>query len=485
MSMPIIIGAAIAHAASRWDRTVSRIQSRAARTVDRSATAERLLRFVVIDLSVRIFAILRLAGLEPDRPGTPLWAQENGGGRLLRDLVARAGLTREELAEQLGGSSTSSVDNWRDGKVRLTNDSIAAILEVLADHIEDVTSGDLALEIQRQFTFATIVDLIEPWIGRQKVIDLSMALVRFVWLMTEDVRQMNRPPIEEALGIELDAIRLGTGDPAIGTLLRNLSVVEPDESWRRDLLAATLDWGVLFESSVAQANPTQTAAGRAQDIRDVPSVAADLPGLGKPPSDDDPAREAVSWLANEGSDLLRRVAVGNLPSPVSIMEAGIERRRAIARSFPHSPLAHSELGSYLGMAGKNLRRRDLIDEGVTECRIAAGLLPGWDTPAVEPGIILANFGAFDEALAELERGREDLPEETPHFRFAKGYVLMEMSRYSEAREYFERVLVDRPEYALASLHAARCAFMLGDMWGGQGHAKTARRLGEPSAYIAW
>ena len=108
--------------------------------------------------------------------------------------------------------------------------------------------------------------------------------------MTEDVRQMNRPPIEEALGIELDAIRLGTVDPAIDTLLRNLSVLEPDESWRRDLLAATLDWGVLFESGVAQANPTQTAAGLAQDIRDIQSADTGKPVLGEPASGDDPAR---------------------------------------------------------------------------------------------------------------------------------------------------------------------------------------------------
>ena len=128
------------------------------------------------------------------------------------------------------------------------------------------------------------------------MIDLSTALVRFVWLMTEDVRQMNRPPIEEALGIELDAIRLGTVDPAIGTLLRNLSVLEPDESWRRDLLAATLDWGVLFESGVAQATPTQTAAGLAQDIRDIQSADTGKPILGEPASDDDPAREAVGSI---------------------------------------------------------------------------------------------------------------------------------------------------------------------------------------------
>ena len=83
VSMGAIIGVSIARAASRWDRAVSRIQNRSATTVERAATIDRLLRFVVIDLAVRIFAILRLSSLEPSRPGTPLWAMENGGGRLL------------------------------------------------------------------------------------------------------------------------------------------------------------------------------------------------------------------------------------------------------------------------------------------------------------------------------------------------------------------------------------------------------------------
>ena len=142
MPMAAIIGVSIARAASCWDRAASRIQNRSATIVDPSVTTERLLRFVVIDLAVRIFVILRLPGLEPDRPGTPLWAQENGGGKLLRELAARAGLTREELADQLGG------------KVRPINDSIAAISSVLSKNIGDATPGDLALEIQQKFTCA-------------------------------------------------------------------------------------------------------------------------------------------------------------------------------------------------------------------------------------------------------------------------------------------------------------------------------------------
>ena len=141
VSMAVIIGVSLARAASRWDRAVSRIENRSAATVELGATTERLLRFVVIDLAVRVFAILRLAGLEPDSPETPLWAQENGGGKLLRERAARAGVTRQDLAAQLGGATTTSVDNWFDGKVRPTNDSIAAISRVLAGRIKDATPG--------------------------------------------------------------------------------------------------------------------------------------------------------------------------------------------------------------------------------------------------------------------------------------------------------------------------------------------------------
>ena len=158
-----------------------------------------MLRFVVIDLSLRVFELLRLSDLDPPRPHTPTWAKKNGGGMMIRQLVARAGLTRHQMANRLNVSKTS-VDNWLDGRVRPENDSIAALAGVLAGRLKDITPDQLGLEVQRQLTFAAIGDLVESWIGRRRVVDLSTALVRFVWMITEDVGTMDRRPLDEVAG---------------------------------------------------------------------------------------------------------------------------------------------------------------------------------------------------------------------------------------------------------------------------------------------
>ena len=137
------------------------------------------------------------------------------------------------------------------------------------------------------------------------------------------------------------------------------------------------------------------------------------------------------------------------------------------------------------MAGKHLSRRSLVDEGILECKISAGLRPGWDNPAVEPGIILNNIGEYEEAIQELTTAEEALGEATAHLSFAMGYALMMLKSHTEALERFERVVEDQPDYALANLYAARCSFALGDKTRGIGYARTARRLGEPAEFNAW
>ena len=139
----------------------------------------------------------------------------------------------------------------------------------------------------------------------------------------------------------------------------------------------------------------------------------------------------------------------------------------------------------MGMVGKNLRERRFIDEGVFECRIAAGLRPDWDNPAVEVGIILMNVGDYEGALSELAKARETLPGETPHLRFALGYPLMMLERFEEALEHFEAAIDARPDYASSYTHAARCAFKLGDKRKGARYAKAARMLGEYEEFTAW
>ena len=475
LSMPEFIREAIAHAALRWDNLQATTQSRGPATLDTGQAAYQFLRIVVVDVALRAFALLRLANLQPHPPTTPLWAQENGGGKVLRELTKNAGLTRKQLAARLETSSTS-VDNWLDGKNRPSPEYFAKLAGELATPGLGKLSFQLEQDIRRQFTFSHLADLLAPWIGREQVIILSTALVRFAWQLTEGVRKISPRPVEEAGPVELTTLRYGTADPFVGPLLEMLAQSEADLEWRRDILAAATNWNLPFQAAAIQAGQPRSAAGLAQDIQDVTPNGSPLSTA---------EQEAMQQLLADERQEHARIIRGDLRLLGQLHEAGIVRRRAIVHQFPESSHAHFQLGSYLGMAGKHLRDRSLIDEGITECKIAAGLLPEWDAPAVEPGIILANIGAFDEALSELHQAWARLPVATPHFRVNIGYVLRNLSRYAEALEHLEQVLNDKPDYALAALHAAHCAFSLGDPRKGLHYAKVARRLGEPSAYHAW
>ena len=483
ISMSEIVAEIIENASSRWDGLLARIQSRSTPIKDYEQAVDQFLRFVVIDLSLRVFALARLAGIELQPVSeTPLWAQENGGGKLLRSLTESAGLTRDQLAARLEVSYTS-VDNWLDGKNRPTPENISVLADVLAGVITNSDARKLEQQIQRQFTLAHIADLLVPFIVRDKVGEMSSALMRFARLITEDVKSMERPPLEEDPRGELAALCFGTDHFATPVLLENLADSIPDEDWKKDILRATVDWNIQFERVAAQTGGGRTAAGLSQDVTEVfnrRGIDGEISGYV------DPAQEAISQL---GTDTFNneywRIDANPINSLVRNLDYGVSRRRAIVRDFPTSPDAHAQLGSYLGMAGKWLGRRDLIDEGILECKIAANLLPNWDNPAVEPGIILINIGEYEEALQELMRAKETLQEETPHLMFNMGYALMMLSKSQEALEHFEDALAVNPNYALALRYAASCAFELGKKQKGIRYAKKARRFGEPAAYKEW
>ena len=476
ISMPIIIAEAIARESQRWDKSVATMQSRSG-TANDPASIVGLLRIFTVDLAIRVFALLRLSEIKPSNAEIPLWAQENGGGKFLRALTKQSGLTRDNLVKCLDVSYTS-VDNWLDGHNPPMPENIAAIANVVANHIPQVKAQQIEQDISRQFTFAHLADLIAAQICREQTVELSSALMRFVRLITPDVNGMVRPPITEIGGDEVDALRFGAASPWVSeVLLPNLSIVETDCVWKEAIAAAAIPWDVSFQYEGVQNALPRSAAGLAQDILDMHGA-------------EDPARdEILRRLVSESNINYRRTSYlepgDELEMLFETLETGIAVRRSIVRDFPSSPTAHINLGSFLGMAGKWMRRRDLVDEGITECKIASMLLPDWDNPAVEPGIILANIGAYEEALAELAQAAERLHEPTPHLQFAIGYVLMELSRHTEALEHFESVIASRPDYALAYNHAARCAFAVSETTKGTSYAKTARRLGEPGEYNAW
>ncbi len=237
--MPVIVGATLAVACKRWDALLALMQSRSVPVQDSEIAINGFLRLAVVDLALRAFALTRLAELDPPTSKTPIWAEENSQSKLLRGLVNNAGLTREQLADRMQKSDTS-VDNWLDGRVRPTRKNVAELAEVLTHDNSNTDPRRIEQEIQRQFTFAHLADLLVPVIGRKQVVHLGDALYRFVRLITENVEGMQRPPIEENPTAEVAALVFGTAHPSTFPLLEDLASAETDRDWKNYIMVAAV-----------------------------------------------------------------------------------------------------------------------------------------------------------------------------------------------------------------------------------------------------
>ena len=501
LSMAEIVTAAVISASSQWDRLMAIIQSESTQYFDLGVAASEFLRFVVIDLALRVSAASRLACVELSPNERPTWALENGFGNLLRQLAQEAGVTRAQLAARAEVSYTT-IDNWLDGKNRPSYRHIGNLARAVTPGRSKSETQCAAQAIRRQLTLSHLATLLSDLIGRERVVELATATFRFAWFINSELDLMNRPPVEDDPSIELGALRSGVTGPESRALLRGLAYAQPDERWRRDILTASVNWSVRFQWIAHEASGRRSAAGLSQDIGDIPADQANGNTASEPSSFEDPADEELKRRLSESASKAERsflnvtqqanratnprdAGAGLLDAMLQMLESGIAERRDIVDKYPDSPKALFDLGSFLGMVGKNLSRRDLVDEGILECKISAGLRPGWDGPAVEPGIMLANIGEYEEAILELTAAEETLGEATPHLSLAMGYALMMLKDHAEALERFERVVQSQPDYALANLYAARCSFALGDKTKGIRYARTARRLGEPGEFNAW
>ena len=477
VSMPNITTASLARLAKKWDSLCATIQSRSGKIQDYGQAIEGFCRLIVIDLALRIVAWLRLAKLPPPEAKTPQWAEENGAGKMLRLLLSKADITRDQFSARVEVTHIS-VDNWFDGKVRPIPNHIETMAETFSKLIPSTNKYILQVQLQRQFTFAYLADILAENIGREAVLELTSALYRFIWLISEDIKTMNRPPIEEVAGLEFEILRHGTDEPYSHTLLRNLALVEMDPNWKKDILASTTGWGLRFEEIAGQSSLPGASAGLAQELPEE----ARKEGLNDGTEEDLKRLREASLLHEKD---YARIASGDVTILIEQLESGINDRRFIIKRHPLSPEAHSELGSFLGMVGKHLGNREMINEGINECKIAAALCKDWDTPLVEPGIILINVGRYDEALVELESAAKKLLTISPHLAINRGYALMQTRKYEQALNDFEFVIKIKPNYAPALDYAAYCAFMLDDHTKGIKYAKEARKYGEPRTYNDW
>ncbi|MFA4835347.1 MAG: hypothetical protein WC749_04665 [Dehalococcoidia bacterium] len=477
VSMSNITAASLARLARKWDGLCAAVQSRSGRIQDYGEAVEGFCRLMVIDLALRIVAWLRLAKRPPPEPKTPQWAEDNGAGKMLRILLSEAGITRDQFSARVEVTHIS-VDNWFDGKIRPIPNHIEVMAETFSRLIPDANKYILQVQFQRQFTLAYLADILADNIGREAVVDLASSLYRFIRLISEDIESMNRPPIEEVAGVEFEMLRCGSDEPHSHALLRNLALLETNDRWKIDILACTTGWGLRFEEISAKSSLPEASAGLAQE----------LPEEARKEDLQDGTEEELTRLREasmlQGKDYAR-IRSGDLRMIIEQLNDGITDRRLIVKRHPLSAQAHMTLGSLLGMAGRWFRNREMINEGISECKIAAALCKDWDTPLVEPGIILINTGSYDEALVELEAAASKLPAVTPHLALSRGYAMMQTQRYEQALSDFEFIIRSKPNYAIALDYAAHCAFMIGNQEKGREYAKEARKYGVPHTFNEW
>ena len=245
LPMASVAGMTLMMMCGEWDRLMAHIQGRSGKIADVGEAGAQLLRLVVVDLALRVFALvyLDLAG----SPGTepPAWVLENGIGTIIRRHLRRAGLTRNQLAARLGVSRTS-VDNWLHGNIRPSADSVAALAERLAS-ANGRDAGELQRELNRQFSLASMADLLAAGVGRDRVIELTMKLAHFARMLLESP-DLPRLLGDKPRGIVRNLIFFGSAGGSASALVSWLADRELDPTWQRDLLAAAAPWDLAFES---------------------------------------------------------------------------------------------------------------------------------------------------------------------------------------------------------------------------------------------
>ena len=176
---------AIEFTAGRWDAFMSRIQSESAWDVDMVDAGRLFVGLGAVDLGLRLFALDWIAGGVSRPSETPLWAEENGVGRILRSRLAVTGFSRGQLAARLGVSATT-VDNWLDGRYWPDRKYLDSLALEFAGGDPDV-AGPLAAEICRQFALAKLCHVLSENVGREHVLSAVDAVFRFARHLSEHV----------------------------------------------------------------------------------------------------------------------------------------------------------------------------------------------------------------------------------------------------------------------------------------------------------
>ena len=406
---------------------------------------EAYVRLAVIDLALRVAAHLHLAESSPAVLELLNWASVGARGDFLNRKREQTPLSLEGFAEKVGVTD-NTVDGWMYHGARPSNDNLAQIAEVLADHMEGSNTAGMALELQALYWVSDVVALLAEHIGIEAVDEAVGRLRRYAEETYHIIdAQVPAEGRQEALAVLAD---LGVGARLAEPLLSALIEQEPDAEWREDLRSTGMAWvrrvlSVNQRVRLAEVDDLiEKTDGRLLEDWDVSNP------------------EAYAHYRRS----LELQVQGRLHEALAEVETA-------ARLDPLDPANHFTLGSVKTGIGVERGDMALVNEGLDALWLTVALDPKWILPWTEIGSTLHHTDRPAEAVKHLRGVKSECGPLDSHYHSTFGAAYWKLGQLSEALAAFEAAIELDPEETSALLAASEIALLIGD---GKKHRRYSR-----------
>ena len=411
------------------------------------------LRLAVIDVAIRLAALLHLCGSSPAVLSFLGHCSRETRGDFLNQKRQQAGLSLEGLAREVGVLEDHTVDNWMYKGARPSHDNLGGIAKALADRIEGSTASSIALELRALYWISDVGGLLAEHIGIKAVEEAIRRLHLYAeatFRIIED--QFPSDERTESLTVLAD---LGVGARRAEPLLATLIEHETDDEWREDLQSTT---GMAWIQRVLSAN-----------------LQAALAGV-------DDLIEKTDEHQTEGLDVGHPKAYAHYRRYMELREQGLledavaELEKAVQVDPLHSGYQF-ELGTVKTRIGIRRGNMALVEEGLNALWLALSSSPNWILPWTEIGRTLHDTNRTEEAVAHLLDVKEERAPLDSDYFCVLGAALWRLGQLKNALIAFEASLELDPEETSALLAASEIALLIGDHEKQRRYFRRARHFG--------
>ena len=412
---------------------------------------EAYVRLAVIDLALRVAAHLHLAESSPAVLELLNWASVGVRGDFLNRKRQQTSLSLEDFAEK-AGVNDNTVDGWMYHGARPSNDNLAQIAEVLADHMEGSDAAGIVRELRALYWVSDVAALLAEHIGIEAMDEAVGRLRRYAEETYHIIdAQVPAEGRQEALAVLAD---LGVGARIAEPLLSALIEQEPDDEWREDLRSTGMGW-VRRVLSVNQS----------VRLAEVDELIEKTDG-----------RLLEDWDVSNPEAYAHYRRSLELQVQGKLHEALAEVETA-ARLDPLDPANHFTLGSV--KTGIGIGRGDitLVNEGMDALWLTVALDPNWILPWTEIGSTLHHTDRPAEAVKHLRGVKPECGPLDSHYHSALGAAYWKLGQLSEALAAFEAAIELDPEETSTLLPASEIALLTGDGIKHRRYSRLAQHFG--------